>query len=119
MTGAGSRQGGDPGERSPALRFYLPAFNQRSPARHGHVLEVVSILADFTVSHHAVRSFINWESTRLHFGIVITVNMELPWRPPVGLNLYVIPGGPSVPLQTIKGTFPFTCLGLIQLAIIT
>ena len=57
----------------------------------------------------------------VHFGIVITVNMELALEtPPVGLNLYVISGVAKCPLwETIKGTFPFTCLGLIQLAIIT
>jgi C4-dicarboxylate transporter DctM subunit len=57
----------------------------------------------------------------VHFGIIVTVNMELALEtPPVGLNLYVISGVAKSPLwETIKGTFPFTCLGLIQLAIIT
>jgi C4-dicarboxylate transporter DctM subunit len=57
----------------------------------------------------------------VHFGIVMTVNMELALEtPPVGLNLYVISGVAKAPLwETIKGTFPFTCLGLAQLALIT
>jgi len=57
----------------------------------------------------------------IHFGIIVTVNMELALEtPPVGLNLYVISGVAKAPLwEVIKGTFPFTCLGLIQLAIIT
>ena len=57
----------------------------------------------------------------IHFGIVVVVNMELALEtPPVGLNLYVISGVAKAPLwEVIKGTFPFTCVGLIQLAIIT
>jgi len=57
----------------------------------------------------------------IHFGIVMVVNMELALEtPPVGLNLYVISGVAKAPLwEVIKGTFPFTCLGLIQLAVIT
>ena len=49
-----------------------------------------------------------------HFGIVMTVNMELALvTPPVGLNLYVISGVAKAPLwEVIKGTFPFTCLGI-------
>ncbi len=50
----------------------------------------------------------------IHFGIVVVVNMELALEtPPVGLNLYVISGVAKAPLwEVIKGTFPFTCLGL-------
>jgi C4-dicarboxylate transporter DctM subunit len=57
----------------------------------------------------------------IHFGIVMTVNMELALEtPPVGLNLFVISGVAKAPLwETIRGTFPFTCLGFIQLAIVT
>jgi C4-dicarboxylate transporter DctM subunit len=57
----------------------------------------------------------------IHFGILMTVNMELALEtPPVGLNLFVISGVAKAPLwETIRGTFPFTCLGFIQLAIVT
>ena len=57
----------------------------------------------------------------IHFGIVMTTNMELALEtPPVGLNLYVISGVAKSPIwETIKGTFPFTCLGFIQLAVVT
>jgi len=57
----------------------------------------------------------------IHFGIVMTTNMELALEtPPVGLNLYVISGVAKAPIwETIKGTFPFTCLGFIQLAVVT
>ena len=57
----------------------------------------------------------------VHFGIMMTTNMELALiTPPVGLNLYVICGVSGTPLwEAIKGAFPFVCLGFIQLAIIT
>lgn len=57
----------------------------------------------------------------IHFGIVMTTNMELALiTPPVGLNLYVICGAADAPLwDVVKGVFPFVCLGLLQLAVIT
>ena len=57
----------------------------------------------------------------VHFGIIMTVNMELALEtPPVGLNLYVISGVARAPLsEVIRGTYPFTLVGLIQLAIVT
>jgi len=57
----------------------------------------------------------------IHFGILMIVNMELALEtPPVGLNLFVISSVAKAPLwETIKGTFPFTCLGFIQLGIVT
>jgi C4-dicarboxylate transporter DctM subunit len=57
----------------------------------------------------------------IHFGVVMVVNMELALEtPPVGLNLYVISGVAKAPLwEVIRGTFPFTLLGLIQLAVVT
>jgi C4-dicarboxylate transporter DctM subunit len=57
----------------------------------------------------------------VHFGIVMVVNMELALiTPPVGLNLFVISGVAKAPLsEVIKGVFPFICLGLVELAMIT
>jgi len=57
----------------------------------------------------------------IHFGIVMTVNMELALiTPPVGLNLYVISGISRAPLaETIRGVFPFMILSVFQLALIT
>ncbi len=57
----------------------------------------------------------------IHFGIVMTVNMEIALiTPPVGLNLYVISGIAKAPLaETIRGVFPFIILSIIQLALIT
>jgi C4-dicarboxylate transporter DctM subunit len=57
----------------------------------------------------------------IHFGIVMTTNMELALiTPPVGLNLYVISAACDASLwETIKGAFPFVCIGFLQLAIVT
>lgn len=57
----------------------------------------------------------------IHFGIVMTVNMEIALiTPPVGLNLYVISGIAKAPLaETVKGVFPFIILSIGQLALIT
>jgi C4-dicarboxylate transporter, DctM subunit len=57
----------------------------------------------------------------VHFGIILTVNMELgAITPPVGLNLFVLSGATRAPLsEVIRGAFPFFFLDLIQLSIIT
>ncbi|MGQ9694591.1 MAG: TRAP transporter large permease [Thermodesulfobacteriota bacterium] len=57
----------------------------------------------------------------IHFGIVMTVNMEIALiTPPVGLNLYVISGIAKAPLtETVRGVFPFILLSIGQLALIT
>lgn len=57
----------------------------------------------------------------VHFGIILTVNMEVGCiTPPVGLNLFVISGATRVPLaEVIRGAFPFVIIGFIQIAIIT
>ncbi len=57
----------------------------------------------------------------IHFGIVMTTNMELALiTPPVGLNLYVICGVSKASLwEAIQGAFPFVCLGFVELAIVT
>ena len=57
----------------------------------------------------------------IHFGIVMTLNMEIALiTPPVGLNLYVISGVAKAPLaETIRGVSPFIVITLAQLALIT
>ncbi|MCJ7593797.1 MAG: TRAP transporter large permease [Desulfobacterales bacterium] len=57
----------------------------------------------------------------VHFGIILTVNMEVGCiTPPVGLNLFVLSGATRAPLsEIIRGAFPFVIIGLIQIAIIT
>jgi len=57
----------------------------------------------------------------IHFGIILTVNMEVGCiTPPVGLNLFVISGATRAPLtEVIRGSFPFVIIGFIQIALIT
>lgn len=57
----------------------------------------------------------------VHFGIILTVNMEVGViTPPVGLNLFVLSGATRAPIsEIIRGAFPFMLIGLIQIAIIT
>ncbi|MBX6373281.1 MAG: TRAP transporter large permease subunit [Acetobacteraceae bacterium] len=57
----------------------------------------------------------------VHFGVVMTVNMELALlTPPVGLNLFVIAGITRAPLsEVVRGTTPFLVLMLGLLAVIT
>lgn len=57
----------------------------------------------------------------VHFGIVMTLNMEVALiTPPVGLNLYVLSGVAKAPLaETIKGITPYIIITIIQLALIT
>ena len=57
----------------------------------------------------------------IHFGIILTVNMEVACiTPPVGLNLFVLSGATRAPLsEVIRGALPFVLIGFIQIAIIT
>lgn len=57
----------------------------------------------------------------VHFGVVMTINMELALlTPPVGLNLFVIAGITRAPLsEVVRGTTPFLVLMLGLLAVIT
>lgn len=57
----------------------------------------------------------------IHFGVVLTLNMELALlTPPVGLNLFVIANISRTPLaEVVRGTMPFVGLMLVLLAFIT
>ncbi len=57
----------------------------------------------------------------VHFGIIMTVNMEVALiTPPVGLNLYVLSGVSRAPLSEVtRGAVPFVILGFIEIAIVT
>lgn len=57
----------------------------------------------------------------IHFGIIMTVNMEVALiTPPVGLNLYVLSGVSRAPLSEVtRGALPFVVLGFIEIAIVT
>jgi C4-dicarboxylate transporter, DctM subunit len=57
----------------------------------------------------------------VHFGIVVTINMELALlTPPVGMNLFVLSTITRAPLaEVIRGTTPFIILMLFLLILIT
>jgi C4-dicarboxylate transporter, DctM subunit len=57
----------------------------------------------------------------VHFGIVVTINMELALlTPPVGMNLFVLSTITRAPLaEVIRGTTPFIVLMIILLIAIT
>lgn len=57
----------------------------------------------------------------IHFGIMMTLNMEIALiSPPVGLNLFIVSGVAKAPLaETVKGVIPFLIITLMQLALIT
>lgn len=57
----------------------------------------------------------------IHFGVVLTINMEIALlTPPVGLNLFVIANISKTPLaEVVRGTAPFIVLMLGLLAVIT
>jgi len=57
----------------------------------------------------------------IHFGVVLTINMEIALlTPPVGLNLFVIANISKTPLaEVVRGTMPFVALMLCLLALIT
>ncbi len=85
----------------------------------GMFLEVVSIMLItlpiiLPVLHHL-------GIDPVHFGIIMTVNMEVALiTPPVGLNLYVLSGVARAPLSEVtRGAFPFVILGFIEIAIVT
>ena len=57
----------------------------------------------------------------IHFGIIMTVNMEIGMiTPPVGLNLFVASGISGLSLWDVfKGAAPFMVIMLVALFIIT
>jgi C4-dicarboxylate transporter DctM subunit len=85
----------------------------------GCLLEVVSImLITLPIILPVIRAL---GIDLIHFGIVMTLNMEIALiTPPVGLNLYVISGvGKASLAETIKGVAPYIWITIIQLALIT
>jgi len=85
----------------------------------GMFLEVVSIMLITLPVLLPILTYLGIDL--VHFGVIMTVNMELALEtPPVGLNLYVISGVARAPLsEVIRGTYPFTLVGLIQIAVVT
>ena len=85
----------------------------------GCLLEVVSImLITLPIILPVLRSL---DINLIHFGIVMTLNMEIALiTPPVGLNLYVIAGvGKASLAETIRGVTPYIFITIAQLALIT
>jgi C4-dicarboxylate transporter DctM subunit len=85
----------------------------------GCLLEVVSImLITLPIILPVLKAL---DINLIHFGIVMTLNMEIALiTPPVGLNLYVISGVGKAPLaETIRGVTPYIFITIIQLALIT
>jgi C4-dicarboxylate transporter DctM subunit len=85
----------------------------------GCLLEVVSIML---ITLPIILPVLNaLDINLIHFGIVMTLNMEVALiTPPVGLNLYVISGVGKAPLaETIRGVTPFIFITIIQLLLIT
>ncbi|GGE37573.1 C4-dicarboxylate ABC transporter permease [Agaricicola taiwanensis] len=56
----------------------------------------------------------------IHFGIIVTINMELALlTPPVGMNLFVLSSISKAPLlEVIRGTTPFTILIAILMVLV-
>jgi C4-dicarboxylate transporter DctM subunit len=85
----------------------------------GCLLEVVSIML---ITLPIILPVLNaLEINLIHFGIVMTLNMEVALiTPPVGLNLYVISGVGKAPLaETIRGVTPYIFITIAQLLLIT
>ena len=85
----------------------------------GCLLEVVSImLITLPIILPVLRSL---DINLIHFGIVMTLNMEIALiTPPVGLNLYVIAGvGKASLAETIRGVTPYIFITIAQLGLIT
>ena len=57
---------------------------------------------------------------RIHFGIVLIVNMEIAFlTPPIGLNLFVLSKIAKAPMaETIRGVAPFVALMFVFLLIV-
>lgn len=57
----------------------------------------------------------------IHFGIILTLNIEIAAiTPPIGMNLFVISGiSDTRPEQVIRGVVPFTAIMLLALVVVT
>ncbi|HVN25772.1 MAG TPA: TRAP transporter large permease subunit, partial [Syntrophorhabdales bacterium] len=57
----------------------------------------------------------------IHFGILMTINMELAFlMPPIGMHLYVMSAVCKEPLnEVVKGVLPFFLLLLVGMFVIT
>jgi C4-dicarboxylate transporter DctM subunit len=76
----------------------------------GTVLDAIAVL--LIVTPIVLPTLAGLGIDRVHFGIVLIVNMEIAFlTPPIGLNLFVLSNIAKVPMtETIRGVAPFVAL---------
>jgi C4-dicarboxylate transporter DctM subunit len=84
----------------------------------GTVLDAIAVL--LIVTPIVLPTLAGLGIDRVHFGIVLIVNMEIAFlTPPVGLNLFVLSNIAKAPMaETIRGVAPFVALMFVFLLIV-
>jgi C4-dicarboxylate transporter DctM subunit len=84
----------------------------------GTVLDAIAVL--LIVTPIVLPTLAGLGIDRVHFGIVLIVNMEIAFlTPPIGLNLFVLSNIANAPMaETIRGVAPFVALMFIFLLIV-
>ena len=84
----------------------------------GTVLDAIAVL--LIVTPIVLPTLAGLGIDRIHFGIVLIVNMEIAFlTPPIGLNLFVLSSIAKAPIsETIRGVTPFVALLLCFLLIV-
>ncbi|MEN0001607.1 MAG: TRAP transporter large permease [Pseudomonadota bacterium] len=85
----------------------------------GMFLEVISVILIFVPL--LVLTLDTMGIDKVHFGIVVIINMELALlTPPIGLNLFVLSGISGVPIkQVMRGMIPYALLMFCLLMLVT
>jgi C4-dicarboxylate transporter DctM subunit len=76
----------------------------------GTVLDAIAVL--LIVTPVVLPTLAGLGIDRIHFGIVLIINMEIAFlTPPIGLNLFVLSNIAKAPIaETIRGVAPFVAL---------
>ena len=84
----------------------------------GTVLDAIAVL--LIVTPIVLPTLAGLGIDRIHFGIVLIVNMEIAFlTPPIGLNLFVLSNIAKAPMaETIRGVAPFVVLMFVFLLIV-
>ena len=84
----------------------------------GTVLDAIAVL--LIVTPIVLPTLAGLGIDRVHFGIVLIVNMEIAFlTPPVGLNLFVLSNIAKAPMaETIRGVLPFLAVMFLFLVIV-
>ena len=84
----------------------------------GTVLDAIAVL--LIVTPIVLPTLASLGIDRIHFGIVLIVNMEIAFlTPPIGLNLFVLSNIAKAPMgETIRGVAPFVALMFVFLLIV-